>query len=151
MTDVKSMTEHKVVVGVDGSKSSLLALEWATTYAEALHLKVRAVSAYHFPVDYGYYSYTPPVDDDLAMDAKNRLATTIADLKTKHPTVEFEAETVNAAPAQALIEDSKDAELLVVGSRGHGGFLGMLVGSVSLNCISHAHCPVVVLRGVDYE
>jgi nucleotide-binding universal stress UspA family protein len=150
MTDVKNTTVNKVVVGVDGSKSSLLALEWASEYAEAFHLKVRAVSAYHYPVDYGY-AYTLPADVDFAADAKNELMATIADLKKKHSTVEFEAEIVNAPPAQALIDDSKDAALLVVGSRGHGGFAGMLLGSVSSHCISHAHCPVVVLRGEEHE
>ena len=150
MTDVKNTTENKVVVGVDGSKSSLVALEWAAKYAEALHLKVRAVSAYHYPVDYGY-AYTLPADVDFAADAKTELMATVEELKKKHPTVEFEAEIVNAPPAQALIDDSKSAALLVIGSRGHGGFAGMLLGSVSSHCISHAHCPVVVLRGEDQE
>ncbi len=148
MTDVQSTTENKVVVGVDGSKSSLVALEWAAKYAEALHLKVRAVNAYHYPVDYGY-AYTLPADVDFAADAKTELLATVEELKKKHPTVEFEAEIVNAPPAQALIDDSKGAALLVIGSRGHGGFAGMLLGSVSSHCISHAHCPVVVLRGED--
>jgi nucleotide-binding universal stress UspA family protein len=149
MTDVKNTTENKVVVGVDGSKSSLLALEWAAEYAEKFNLKVRAVSAYHYPVDYGY-AYTLPADVDFAADAKTELLATIADLKRKHPSVEFEAEIVNSPPAQALIDDSANAALLVVGSRGHGGFSGLLLGSVSSHCISHAHCPVVVLRGEEH-
>lgn len=150
MTDVTHTTRNKVVVGVDGSKSSLMALEWAANYAEVMKLKVRAVSAYHYPVDYGY-AYTLPADVDFAADAKTELLATISDEKKKHPNVEFEAEIVNAPPAQALIEDSEHAALLVLGSRGHGGFAGLMLGSVSLHCISHAHCPVVVLRGDDHK
>jgi len=145
MTDVQNDASGKVVVGVDGSDPSLQALEWAAKYAEAFALKVRAVSAYHYPVDYGY-AYAIPDDIDFAADAKTQLLANVADIQAKFPKVEFEAEIVNAPPATALIEDSKTAALLVVGSRGHGGFTGMLLGSVSNHCVAHAGCNVVVVR-----
>ncbi|HEY5272499.1 MAG TPA: universal stress protein [Acidimicrobiales bacterium] len=145
MTDVQNDASGKVVVGVDGSDPSLQALEWAAKYAEAFALKVRAVSAYHYPVDYGY-AYAIPDDIDFAADAKTQLLANVADIHAKFPKVEFEAEIVNSPPATALIEDSKTAALLVVGSRGHGGFTGMLLGSVSNHCVAHATCPVVVVR-----
>jgi nucleotide-binding universal stress UspA family protein len=135
----------KVVVGVDGSEPSLQALEWAAKYAEAFALKVRAVSAYHYPIDYGY-AFTLPEDVDFAADAKTQLLANVADVQAKFPKVEFEAEIVNSSPAAALIEDSEKAAMLVVGSRGHGGFTGMLIGSVSTSVVGHAHCPVVVVR-----
>jgi nucleotide-binding universal stress UspA family protein len=145
MTDVQNDASGKVVVGVDGSEPSLLALEWAAKYAEAFALKVRAVSAYHYPVDYGY-AYVLPQDIDFAADARKQLLANVADIQAKYPKVEFEAEIVNSAPSAALIEDSEHAALLVVGSRGHGGFTGMLLGSVSNSVVGHSHCPVVVVR-----
>jgi nucleotide-binding universal stress UspA family protein len=60
-----------------------------------------------------------------------------------------EKSTSYGHPAQALIEASREADLLVVGSHGHGAFTGMLVGSVSIHCVTGAHCPVVVIRGSD--
>ncbi len=145
MTQVHNDASGKVVVGVDGSPHSLLALEWASKYAEAFALKVRAMSAYHYPIDYGY-AYTLPEDVDFAADARQQLLANVADIQARFPKVEFEAEIVNSSPATALIEDSEHAALLVVGSRGHGGFTGMLLGSVSNSVVSHAHCPVVVVR-----
>ena len=145
MTDVQNDASGKVVVGVDGSDPSLQALEWAAKYAEAFALKVRAVSAYHYPIDYGY-AFTLPEDVDFAADSKTQLLANVADVQKRFPKVEFEAEIVNSSPAASLIEDSEKAVLLVVGSRGHGGFTGMLLGSVSSSCVAHAHCPVVVVR-----
>jgi nucleotide-binding universal stress UspA family protein len=145
MTEVQNATSSTVVVGVDGSASSLEALEWAAAYAAAFSFKVRAVSAYHYPVDYGY-AYALPADIDFAADARKQLLENVGQVQSKFPAVEFESEIVNSAPAAALIEDSQKAALLVVGSRGHGGFAGMLLGSVSNSCVAHAHCPVVVMR-----
>ena len=150
MTDVQNATSNTVVVGVDGSGSSLEALELAAGYAAAFSLKVRAVSAYHYPVDYGY-AYALPADIDFAADARKQLLANVAEAQAKFPTVEFESEIVNSSPAAALIEDSKNAALLVVGSRGHGGFTGMLLGSVSTSAVTHAHCPVVVIRELGHS
>jgi len=65
----------------------------------------------------------------------------------EHPTVVVETSVAEGSPGRALVEAAKGAELLVVGSRGRGGFAGALFGSVSLHCVSHAPCPVVVVRG----
>jgi nucleotide-binding universal stress UspA family protein len=145
MTDVQNDASGKVVVGVDGSEPSLQALEWAAKYAEAFALKVRAVSAYHYPLDYGY-AYALPEDVDFAADAKKQLLANVEGVRGRFPKVEFEAEIVNSTPSAALIDDSEHAALLVVGSHGHGGFTGMLIGSVSSSCVAHPHCPVVVVR-----
>ena len=88
----------------------------------------------------------PPVTDEIQERLRKDLAEAIA--KTKpDPSVQIEAEILYGHPAQVLIDESRDRSLLVVGHRGHGGFTEMLTGSVSIHCVNHAACPVVVVRG----
>jgi nucleotide-binding universal stress UspA family protein len=68
-------------------------------------------------------------------------------VRQKHPGVAIESRVTEGHPAAVLVDASRGADLVVVGSRGHGEFAGMLLGSVSEHCVSNAHCPVVVLRG----
>ena len=67
-------------------------------------------------------------------------------LRAEHPGLVVDPRIVEGHPAPVLVETSKDADLLVVGSRGHGEFVGMLIGSVSAYCVTNAHCPVLVYR-----
>ena len=144
------MTEIKqIVVGVDGSESSRAALRWA--YDEAAHhdASLVAVSTWHppaLPMSPPYGSLPPEgYETQPEKDAREML---------ERLTDELEPGTSRGCgisiskgnPAKVLIDMSQGADLLVVGSRGHGGFAGMLLGSVSHHVVAHAACPVVVLR-----
>jgi len=151
MTEVKERFGQfgRIVVGVDGSESSRAALAWAVRQAALTGATVDAVHAWHIPVTYGYgygYAMVLPVPDleKLAGRVIDKAVAEVADLASG---VEIRAVTVEGNPARALLDAAKDADLLVVGSRGHGGFTEALLGSVSQHCVHHADCPVVVIRG----
>lgn len=136
------MTVPPVVVGVDGSEESGLALRWAFDYAQMISAPVEAVIAWDIPPSYGWgASYD---DVDLAKTARETLGKTIHGVLGDNPPVTSRVE--RGHPALVLVAASERAQLLVVGSRGHGAFAGMLLGSVSQHCVQHAHCPVVVIR-----
>ena len=139
----------RIVVGVDGSESSMAALAWAVRQAALTGATVDAVHAWHIPVTYGYgygYAMVLPVPDleKIAGQVADKAVAEVADLA---PGVEIRTVIVEGNPARALLDAAKDADLLVVGSRGHGGFTEALLGSVSQHCVHHADCPVVVIRG----
>lgn len=145
------MTEIKrIIVGVDGSESSQAALLWA--YEEAAHhgASITVVSTWHPPAmpmtppygniaEQGYQ--TQPQADALAL-----LDKFVNALDARTPAVDVRTSVEEGNPAKVLIERSQEADLLVVGSRGLGGFKGMLLGSVSQHLVGHADCPVVVVR-----
>ena len=137
--------ERRIVVGVDGSESSVRALAWAAGQAELTGSVVEAVTTWQWPSSFGFGLVVPegwsPVDD-----AQKVLDNAIEQVAPAHPGLAIRTRIVEGHPAPALVEASADAELLVVGSRGHGEFAGMLLGSVSEHCVTHAHCPVLVLR-----
>ena len=145
MTEIKS-----IVVGVDGSDSSRAALVWA--YDEAAHhdASITVVSTWHPPA----MPMTPPYGSvppegyvsQPQRDALDLLERFVADLDARTPPVDVRTQVEQGNPAKVLIERSKEADLMVVGSRGHGGFRGMLLGSVSQHLVAHADCPVVVVR-----
>jgi nucleotide-binding universal stress UspA family protein len=144
--------QELVVVGVDGSAESVAALRWAARYAAATGARVRALLAWHYPAPAG----EAPVGvapEAIRSQTDTQMHQTLDDAIAKayagqaDPGVE--KSTAYGHPAQALIEASREADLLVVGSHGHGAFTGMLVGSVSIHCVTGAHCPVVVIRGSD--
>lgn len=146
---------ERVLVGVDGSEPSAAALKWAARYAQATGGSLTAVLAWHFPSA----AEVPPTDappaDVTPADVKSEAEQAKADLIDQaitavlgaEPPVRIERKAVYGHPAQVLIEESADADLLVVGNRGYGGFTGMMLGSVSTHCVTHAHCPVTVVRG----
>lgn len=131
--------EPIVVVGVDGSQSSKHALRWAVRQAELTGAELVAVTAWHLPEMYGY------VSRDYDVDAANILNRVLKGVLDPPPAVQVTPRVVEGRAASVLIEASKDADLLVLGTRGHGGFEGMLLGSVSQHCVHHAACPVVVV------
>ena len=92
--------------------------------------------------------FTAPDDPYRTFEggAKETLAGMVRRLREEHPEVELEPVLRKGRPASVLIEESKAADLLVVGSRGHGGFVGLLLGSVSQECAEHAHCPVLIVH-----
>lgn len=139
-------THHRIVVGIDGSACSKQALQWAVGLAELTHLGVLVVAAWHWPTAFVWgASMEPPYSP--AEDAEAILVDMLEPLRKEHPDVGIESVVIEGHPAPVLIKTSQGADLLVVGSRGHGEFVGMLIGSVSEHCVSHASCPVVVWRG----
>jgi nucleotide-binding universal stress UspA family protein len=138
-------TEHqrRIVVGVDGSPASLGALEWAVRQASLTGAVVEAVTAWHFPAAVGGY----PIIDQTDWEAN---AQAIQDLAVKEALGDEATSLVRRIaqghPVRVLLAAAAEAELLVVGSRGHGGFTGMLLGSVSEHVVAHSPCAVVVIR-----
>jgi nucleotide-binding universal stress UspA family protein len=136
------MSAAPVIVGIDGSVESRKALRWAADYAGMSRAPLQALIAWDVPASYGM-----PViydDVDLESEARTTLAQTVAEVLGESTNVTLRAE--QGHPAAVLVAASSDARLLVVGSHGHGGFAASRLGSVSQQCIHHAHCPVVVVR-----
>jgi nucleotide-binding universal stress UspA family protein len=140
-----------IVVGVDGSKGSSEALRWAVAEARLRSVPVRAVHAWSYShplvpslVGYPYSaeSFRNAIDD--RWQAEQRLERATSELVKDH---EIEGVVAEGSAAQALIDAVGEADVLVVGSRGHGGFTNLLLGSVSQQCAQHAPCPVVIVRG----
>ncbi|MFJ6632629.1 universal stress protein [Streptomyces sp. NPDC091376] len=141
---------HRIVVRVDGSDSSKQALRWAVRQSEATGGVVEAVTAWDFPQFDGSLGWLPPTSgDEAALEARARgdLTETISEAVASQPSVEVRAEVRYGTPASVLPDAAHGASLLVVGSRGLGGFAGMLLGSVAQHCTQNAPCPVVVVRG----
>jgi nucleotide-binding universal stress UspA family protein len=145
-----------VVVGVDGSPGARKALAWAVDEARLRRCSLRVVHAWMVPLidamPEPWAIGSPaigPSDDEvyehLVAVAKGVLDEALEEAKGWAPELEIEGELVEARAAGALIAAAGDAELLVVGSRGRGGFGGLLLGSVSAQCVHHASCPVVVV------
>ncbi len=140
---------ERVVVGVDGSESAAAALRWAARYAQAMGGTLTAVLAWHYPSA----ASVPPVGvtpTSVEAEVEENRAELINDAITAalgpEPPITITRKAVYGHPAQVLIDETDDADLLVVGNRGHGGFAGMMLGSVSTHCVTHAHCPVTVVR-----
>lgn len=133
-----------VVVGVDGSPQSAAALQWAADYAAAVGAPVKVVISWQYPALYG----TVPVVDEMNFEGAGTkiVEKMAADIQIASPGLEVTTLVSAGRPAEILVQESENAALLVVGSQGHGAFAGMLIGSVSMHCVHHAHCPVVVVR-----
>ena len=130
---------HRIVVGVDGSDNADRAAEWAAIQAE------RTASLLEIHAAFGpAYVFLAPSE----VEATTRQLVDNATKRVRHiaPGLDIDCVTHDGSPAPALIEASAGADLLVVGSRGLGGFGGLLLGSVSQQCVAHAKCPVVVVH-----
>jgi nucleotide-binding universal stress UspA family protein len=146
-----------VVVGIDGSAGAAEALRWAVAEARIRKARLRIVHAWTygyagmplggFGAMGGFDSYIPSEIDsnDLQRAAEELLERAIGEVRGIEA-IEVERHVVEGGAAQVLIAAAVGADLLVVGSRGHGGFVGLMLGSVSQQCVSHAPCPVVVVR-----
>ncbi len=136
----------RIVVGVDGSKASMDALRWAARQASLTDVDLETVIAWQLPVSSGEYAIGVGIDwEENARKTMNDVVDH-AHLAAGQPA---SRRVVDGHPAQVLIDASAGAELLVVGSRGHGGFVGMLLGSVSEHVCAHASCPVLVVRHIE--
>lgn len=137
-----------IVVGVDGSEESREALRWAIDEAHLRQATLRAVHVWTYPVIFAG-EFVPPdlVNANVLRDAAQKaLDETVAEVAGKAPEVYIERVVEHGSVAHVLVEAARKADLLVVGSRGHGGFAGSLLGSVSQQCAHHAPCAVVIIR-----
>lgn len=132
----------RIVAGVDGSENSITALRQAAALARAFDADIEVVIAWSFPI-----SYTPlPLTYSPREDAESIGGSAIDEVfGAVHPP-EVTLVTQEGSPARVLMEAARGADFLVVGSRGHGGFAGLLLGSVSAQCAEHAPCSVLVVH-----
>lgn len=135
----------RVIVGVDGSEGSKSALRWAADYARRGGGRLLAVGAWQYPTMYYGYAVALP-DDDLAEETKRAVRATVTEVLGSEPDIAVETRIAQGPAAEVLLDAASAADLLVVGSRGHGAFAGMLLGSVSSHVVHNALCPVVVVR-----
>jgi Universal stress protein UspA and related nucleotide-binding proteins len=138
-----------IVVGVDGSEGSKHALEWAAKEAHLRGVPLTVVLAWQWPTSLyagaGWVSIDGELIEDLRKLAEQRLEETCAAVASSLDGVDVRRSVVEGAAAPALADAAKGAELLVVGTRGHGGFAGLLLGSVSQQCAHHSPCPIVIV------
>lgn len=138
------MSEKVIVVGVDASEPSKEALRWAAGQAELSGQELRVIMSWEIPA----MAYWAPLPEglDFEKETRNALHQTVTEVLGENPAVTVTEVVREGHPAPVLLAESANADLLVVGSRGHGEFTGMLIGSVSEHCVTHASCPVVVVR-----
>ncbi len=141
-------TSPTIVVGVDGSESSKRALRWAADQAKLTGAQLKVVTTWEYPPTLGW-APPYPSDFDPEQDARKALQETVDSVLGADPGVAVEISVTEGHPAYVLVQAAGEAALLVVGSRGHGAFAGMLLGSVSEYCAAHSPCPVVVVRHPD--
>jgi nucleotide-binding universal stress UspA family protein len=150
VTDVNQpAAPHSIVVGHDGSTSAAEALELAVELAEALKAPLVVVRSWSIDTapkapeeEFGYVSSFAEIS--VVVNAELR-DDTRAEAEA-HPSVTFDYRVELGQPAEVLIRIAARARMLVVGSRGRGGFRSLLLGSVSEQCVHHALCPVLVVR-----
>jgi nucleotide-binding universal stress UspA family protein len=138
-------TAPRIVVGVDGSALAHSALEFAIEEAQLRKASLHVTYAYAVMAS----GVTGSTGHDYYEQVENEARDFLQGLTTSAPStegVDVEWLAVPGNPSEVLIEASKEAVLLVVGSRGVGGFLGLVLGSVSTQCVQHSHCPVLVVR-----
>lgn len=142
------MAAQPIIVGIDGSEDSVRALKWAAEYARLVDAPLVGLVAWDLEPVYGYMAMTNwETAESVEGEAREMLAETIR--TTLGEDAQIEHRSVRGHAAQVLVEASHDAQLVVVGSRGHGGFTGMLLGSVSQHVVTHARCAVTVMPHED--
>ena len=138
----------RIVVGIDGSEPSKNALRWAVFMGDALGCDVRALAAWDPSTGWSGAGWTTlPADWDPGVDTATSLRETVHEVLGQDLPPNITAGRRQGGAAKVLLKASENARMLVVGSRGHGGFAGLLLGSVSTACAEHAACPVLVVHG----
>lgn len=145
-TEGKENKKGRIVVGLDGSDASKEALRWAVRLAPALNAEISAIVAWEFPVMMGWEGVAPTALQPEE-NAKEILKESLESVFGPTHSADVVGSTKEGHASAVLLEASRDAEMLVVGSRGLGGFAGLLLGSVSSSCAEHAKCPVLVVHG----
>jgi nucleotide-binding universal stress UspA family protein len=143
MTDAPDSRPYTIVVGVDGSPNGQVAFEWAVAEARSRHGRLRAVEAWTAPYDWQLQPMFPVDVDQVRDAARHRLDRALAAADTHG--VDVHSELLEGEPGAVLVEAARDADLLVVGARGHSPLVQVLMGSVSTYCAHHAPCPVVIV------
>jgi len=141
---MENAASAEIVVGVDGSQQSVEALRWAARLAPALGARIRAVGAWEYPPEYA--GYVPLGSDNFDEITQKRVDQAVREAFGEDVPPGLSTSVVFGHPSKVLVQESDDASMLVVGRRGHGGFRGLLLGSVSAACVTHARCPVLVLH-----
>lgn len=139
----------RIVVGVDGSPGSEAALDWAAQETRLRGSSLLVLHAFRLPLAYaGTHADPASVEPELTRQSQAVLRTALDRVAAQAGNGEVEGRLAgDQGAADALIQASADADLLVVGARGRGGFHGLHLGSVPIQCVHHAACPVVVVRG----
>jgi nucleotide-binding universal stress UspA family protein len=136
-----------IVVGIDGSEGAERALAFAAQEARLRERGLRVVAAWDVPT--GFYSgggMTPTVSgEEFRISTTAAVERQAADGLARFADLTTELLILKGNPAKVLLEQSKNADMLVLGSRGLGGFRGLMLGSVGQQCVQHAHCPVVIV------
>jgi nucleotide-binding universal stress UspA family protein len=147
----------RIVVGVDGSAGSVTAMRWAAEQARRHEAELEVVYVYDDTPAYELYEYPMGLRSEAGETTHERASQHAKELVESMVTqlgdlagLDIEALTVrDRRPARALLERARDADLLVVGSRGRGGFTGLVLGSVSQQCAHHATCPLTIVPDTD--
>ena len=137
---------NRIVVGVDGSKGADAALAWAAEEARLRNAHLEIVYTFAYPIT-GGVPLPQEVDAQLIAEAQAVLDDSLA--RADLEGTDHEARFERGSAAVRLVEIAQGADLLVVGSRGRGGFAGLLLGSVSQQCAHHAPCPIVIVPAPD--
>ncbi len=139
-----------IVVGVDGSECARAALEFAAREAALRKARLRIVCAWEIPPAVYGGGFAPTLDqptlDAFRDGAETVVQEAVVAAKELQSTIECEGNAAQGQPAEVLLQEARDADLIVVGNRGHGGFASLLLGSVSHQVVQHAPCPVTVVR-----
>jgi nucleotide-binding universal stress UspA family protein len=139
--------QPRVVVGVDGSDNSARALRWGVLLAERFGAQLDVVTAWEYPNAYGWGGAAIGWEPRETMEREQK--TVLEAVFGTAPPANLRVRIMEGSPGTALLEAARDATMLVVGSRGHGGFVGLLLGSVSARVAEHCSCPVLIVHGAD--
>ena len=149
------MDAETIVVGVDGSECAQDALRLAAGEAALRRARLRVVSAWEIPPAVFGGGFAPGIDqstlDSFRKNAETVVREALAEVKRLQPSVDVDGVALEGQPAEILLDQARDASLIVVGNRGHGGFASLLLGSVSQQIVHHAPCPVLVVRRTEHE
>ena len=135
----------RILVGVDGSETSKQALRWAARMIPVVGTHLEAIMVWDYPKSYGW-TLAIPEDWRPDLDAEKVLQATIDEVFGADRPPGLVAVVRQGNPGTVLLEAARGAAMMIVGSRGHGGFAGLLLGSVSMACAEHAPCPVLVIH-----
>ena len=137
-----------IVVGIDGSDGAARALRFAAEEARLRQRGLHIVAAWHVPATVfagGPMGMSGVSTADFEHSMRTAAERQTAEVLTPYPDVNRELLVIEGHPAEVLLEQSAEADMLVLGSRGLGGFRGLLLGSVGQECAHHAKCPVVIV------
>jgi len=135
----------KIVVGVDGSPDSERALDWAIEEGRLRGAELMLVHAWVYPY-VGPRTGIQDLYDDMRIEAERALDDIVARAAARAPELTIHSSLVEGSPAGELVQEGVDADMIVLGSRGRGGFTSLLLGSTSHQVLHHAVCPVVIIR-----